>query len=169
MPNSFGLKILIIEDQLIIAADLCVQLSKLGYTIIGVHSSMVNAFRTIHKTRPDIVLIDIGAKEKTDRISGARTLMQGHRIPVIVLSVHIDQSTFEQLIELRPYAFIPTPFGAANLQQGFAFARSRMDAEATAAYTTTGFQNYRPAANSVHPEDKHGHSDNWPELDEDAL
>jgi hypothetical protein len=48
-----------------------------------------------------------------------------------VLSAHIDQATFELLIELRPYAFIAKPFDTASLQRGFAFARRRMAAEAS--------------------------------------
>jgi len=131
MPSAPGFKILVIEDQLIIAADICVQLSRLGYTIIGVNRSITHAFQTIKHAAPDIVLMDIGIKEKTDRIAGARILMQGHHIPVIVLSAHIDQDTFELLIELRPYAFIAKPFDAAALQRGFAFARRRMAAEAS--------------------------------------
>jgi CheY-like chemotaxis protein len=42
MPSAPGFKILVIEDQLIIAADICVQLSNLGYTIIGVNRSMAH-------------------------------------------------------------------------------------------------------------------------------
>ncbi len=130
MPNAPGSKILIIEDQMIIAADICVQLSKLGYTIIGINNCMANAFQTIEKTRPDIVLMNIGVTEKSDRISGAEVLMHGYHIPVIVLSYYIDPTTCQQLMELRPYALISTPFGTADLQRGIASARRRMATEA---------------------------------------
>jgi CheY-like chemotaxis protein len=130
MHNAPGSKILIIEDQMIIAADICVQLSKLGYIILGINSCMANAFQTIKKTRPDIVLMNIGVKEKMDRISGAGVLMHSHHIPVIVLSYYIDPTTFQQLMELRPYALISTPFNSAGLQRGIASARQRMAKEA---------------------------------------
>lgn len=167
MHSPSGFNILIIEDQLIIAADLCLQLLDLGYTIIGVNRSMAHAFQVIEHIVPDIVLMDIGLKEKAGRISGARALMQDHHIPVIVLSAHIDQATFEQLIELQPYAFISKPFDAASLQRGIDFARRRMAAEAMAAAKTAGMPGRRSSADADHSDDECYRSDSWAELDED--
>jgi CheY-like chemotaxis protein len=169
MPSAPGFKILVIEDQLIIAADLCVQLSDLGYTIMGVNRSMAHAFQAIEHIVPDVVLMDIGLKEKAGRISGARVLMQDHHIPVIVLSAHIDQATFEQLIELRPYAFISKPFDAASLQRGFAFARRRMAAEAMAAAKLAEIPGPRSSADTNHSDDERDRSDSWAGMGGDAL
>jgi AmiR/NasT family two-component response regulator len=169
MHSLSGFKILIIEDQLIIAADLCLQLLNLGYTIIGVNRSMAHAFQTIEHIAPDIVLMDIGISEKAGRISGARALMQGHHIPVVVLSAHIDRATFEQLIELRPYAFISKPFDAAGLQRGIAFARRRMAAEAMATPKTAKRPCRRSSADANHSEDECGRPDSWAELGGDTL
>ena len=159
MHSPSGFKILLIEDQLIIAADICVQLSKLGYTIIGVNRSMAHAFQTIKYVAPDIVLIDIGTKEKAGRISGARALMQAHHIPVVVLSAHIDPTTFEQLIELRPYAFISKPFDAVDLQRGIVFARRRIAAEAVAASKTAETKGRHSSADANHSDDECGRPD----------
>jgi AmiR/NasT family two-component response regulator len=138
MLSAPALKILVIEDQLIIAADICVQLLKLGNTVIGVNRSMAHAFQTIQHTAPDIVLINIGLKETTERIAGAHILMQNYHIPVIVLSAHIEQATFDLLTGLLPYAFIAKPFDPADLQGGIVFARQRMVAEARAASKIAG-------------------------------
>lgn len=161
MPNAPGPKILIIEDQMIIAADICVQLLKLGYTTIGFNSRMVSAFQTIKKRRPDIVLMSIGVKEKKDRISGARVLMQGHHIPVIVLSASIDRANFQQLMELRPYALILTPFDTAALQRGIASALRRMAAEAPPVR--------RSSANANHSDNDYDHPDSWSDSGEGSL
>lgn len=132
---------------------------------------MAHAFQTIKKAVPDIVLMDIGIKDKAGRISGARTLMQAHHIPVIVLSAHIDQATLEQLIELQPYAFISKPFDAEGLQRGFAFARRRMAAEAMAAETMEAevMAPPRSSADADRSDDERGHPDNWAELGKGVL
>ena len=163
MRSPSGFKILIIEDQLIIAADICVQLSKLGCMVIGVNGSMADAFQTIKKIRPDIVLMDIGIKEQTDRISGVRTLMQSHHIPVIVLSADIGQAVFQQLAELRPYAFISKPFDAAGLQRGITSARRRLAAEATGAPVRRLF------AHAGHSDDERRRPDSCAGPGEDVL
>ena len=129
MPKTLHPKIMIIEKQMIIAADICEQLVRLGYEVIGLISCMKTALEDIRKTPPDIVLMNIGVKEKNDRISLAREMMQIHRIPVIFLSADIDWTTCQQLIDLQAYGFISKPFDSSDLQRGINIVQNRMEME----------------------------------------
>ena len=123
-------KVLIIENQMIIAADIFGQLVKLGYEVIGINDSLEAAMPTIRQTPPDMVLMNVGVRGKTDRIAAARTLMHTYQIPVIFLSADLDRDTYQQLIELQPFAFISKPFNSTDLQQGIVSTWQRMAAEA---------------------------------------
>ena len=122
-------KILIVENQLIIAADVCLQCSKLGYDVIGINSRTEDVLKTIEVNRPDIVLMNIGMKGQTDRLATARIILDSFQIPVVLLSSYIDKNIFNQVIDIKPYAFISKPFEKKDLQRGIETALFRMAVE----------------------------------------
>lgn len=122
-------KILIIESQIIIAADVSLQFSKLGYEVIGISSKVADAMKTIEANRPDIILMNIGIQEKPNRFDTACIIMDTFQIPVVFLSSNTDDNTFKQAIAVQPYAFIPKPFDKKDLQRGIETALYRMTVE----------------------------------------
>ena len=122
-------KILIIENQLIIAADVCLQCSKLGYDVIGINSRTEDALKTIEVNRPDIVLMNLGIKGKTNGLTTARIILDSFQIPVVLMSSYTDKNTFNQIIDVKPYAFISKPFENKDLQRGIETALFRMAVE----------------------------------------
>ena len=122
-------KILIVENKLIIAADVCLQCSRLGYDVIGINSRTEDALKTIEVNRPDIVLMSIGIKGKTNGLATARIILDRFRIPVVLMSSYTDKTTFSQIIDVKPYAFISKPFEKEDLKRGIETALFRMAAE----------------------------------------
>jgi AmiR/NasT family two-component response regulator len=129
MLRLSALKILILENQMIIAADVSLQLSKLGYQVIGINTCAEDALKTIENNRPDIVLMNLKTQNTAKRLRTAGIILKTFQIPVIFLSAHTDGEVFEQIIPIQPYAFITKPFDIKDLQRGINTALQRMTAE----------------------------------------
>ena len=129
MPIYPPPKVLILESRMIIAADVSLQLSKLGYDVIGINTRKENALKTIARHRPDIILMNIATRSMTGGLSTARAIKETFRVPIVFLSAHTDRATLQQLIHLNPYALITKPFEVKDLQRGLETTLSRMVAE----------------------------------------
>ncbi len=129
MQTNPVVKILILESQMIIAADVALQLLRLGYDVIGINARTEDALKAIKDKRPDIVLMNINIQGKERRIRTARILSKAFLIPVIFLSAHTDREIFKQVINAQPYAFITKPFDIKDLQRGLKTALDRMNRE----------------------------------------
>lgn len=129
MLRQSSIKILILESQMIIAADISLQLSKLGYNVIGINIHAADALKTIENKRPDIVLMNLNGQGREERISTAGIIQRNFRIPVVFISGHTDREVFKQIIQAQPFAFIAKPFERRDLQRGLNTALNRMRTE----------------------------------------
>lgn len=129
MLGQSAIKILILETQMIIAADISLQLSKLGYNVIGINIRAEDALKTIENKRPDIVLMNLKTQGCEERIRTARIIRRNFRIPVVFISGHTDKELFRQIIDAQPFAFISKPFEINDLQRGLNTALDRISAE----------------------------------------
>ena len=103
-------KILIVEDEMIIAADISMQLTKVGYEIIGMCTSGEDAIGFIERNPPEIILMDVILKGEMNGIETAQHIQDHHSIPLIFLTSNHDDATFQQALQTNPYAFIAKPF-----------------------------------------------------------
>tara|TARA_R110000850_G_scaffold147130_1_gene269303 strand:- start:14295 stop:15029 length:735 start_codon:yes stop_codon:yes gene_type:complete len=110
-------KILIVEDEMIIAANISLQLSTLGYDVTGIIPRGEEALLHVKQNKPDIVLMDIQLKGELDGIDTARLMQQEYDIPVIYLTANADDINFAKAKETHPYAFISKPFKKLDLQR----------------------------------------------------
>jgi AmiR/NasT family two-component response regulator len=122
-------KVLLVESQMIIAADVSLQLSKLGYEVIGINICSADALKTIESNRPDIVLMNIQSKGVEERIEAASIILKNFHIPIVFLSAHTGKEIFEQVINTQAYAFITKPFETEDLQRGLQTALDRINTE----------------------------------------
>ncbi|UJH67764.1 LytR/AlgR family response regulator transcription factor [Allomuricauda sp. SCSIO 65647] len=113
-------RILIVEDDMIIAANISLQLSNLGYEVIGIQSRGEEAVATAKANPPDLILMDINLKGHLNGIETARAIQQNQNIPIIYLTANTDDSTFLKAKETHPYAFISKPFNKLDLQRTIA-------------------------------------------------
>ena len=112
--------ILIVEDDMIIGANISLQLTNLGYQIDGLVSRGEDAIAHIRENVPDILLLDINLKGKMNGIETAKAIQSVQNIPIIYLTANSDEATFDKAKETHPKAFITKPFNKLNLQRTIA-------------------------------------------------
>lgn len=123
------IKILIVEDEMIIAAYISLQLTTLGYEVIGIVPRGEEALTKIKQTQPDILLMDISLSGEIDGIETVKIMQNAYNIPVIYLTANTDDSNFNRAKETKPYAFISKPFKKLDLQRAIELTLSRMASE----------------------------------------
>ena len=108
-------RILIVEDEPLIAEDLQATLEDLGYAVCGrVHRSR-DALTAIVAERPDLVLLDIQLGDGPDGVELAETLSARARIPFIYVTSHSDKGTLDRVKRTCPAGFIIKPFDDDDL------------------------------------------------------
>src|SRR5437868_14688012 len=93
MPQA---RILIVEDETIVAMDLSATLRRLGYAVVGMVGTGAAAVEWAELHRPDLVLMDIRLKGPTDGIAAATTIHERQPTPVVFLTAHGDADTVER-------------------------------------------------------------------------
>ncbi|MDH7559361.1 MAG: PAS domain S-box protein [bacterium] len=103
-------RILIVEDESLVAADLAQLLEKLGYRVTGRVATGKAALAAVEQERPDLVLMDIGLRGELDGIQTAAQLSGRCGIPVVFLTAHSDDATLERAKQAQPFGYILKPF-----------------------------------------------------------
>ena len=120
-------KILIVEDEMIIGANISLQLSKLGYDVTGIVSRGEEAMAHVKQNPPDIVLMDIQLKGEMAGIDTVIRMQQEMDMPVIYLTANADDDNFDRAKATNPYAFISKPFKKLDLQHAIELTMGRLD------------------------------------------
>jgi DNA-binding LytR/AlgR family response regulator len=108
--NSFKVKILVVEDEIILAEDIKYRLTTMGYEVIGIAAKAIIALEKITKNPDiDIILIDIGIKGDSDGVELATMIKRNYEIPFIFLTSNTDNHTIERAKRTNPYAYILKP------------------------------------------------------------
>lgn len=110
-------KILIVEDEMIIAANISLQLTNLGYEVTGIIPRAEEVLPLIREHKPDIVLMDINLKGDLDGIEIAHLIQNEYKLPIIFLTANSDEAHFNRAKTTNPYGFISKPFKKLDLQR----------------------------------------------------
>ncbi len=108
-------RILILEDERVVARDLQMTLGTLGYEI-STAASGEDAIEVARRDRPDVALVDIHLAGKLDGIETAEALRKDLDVPVVYLTAHSDEETLERAKATRPSGYLVKPFDATTLQ-----------------------------------------------------
>ncbi|MFO0879052.1 MAG: response regulator [Gemmataceae bacterium] len=108
-------RILIVEDELIIAQGIERQLRLLEYDVTGLASTGEQALQLAEQTRPDLVLMDIQLGSAMDGITAADLIRQRYNLPVVFLTAHSDESTLRRARATKPFGYIVKPFEEKDL------------------------------------------------------
>jgi DNA-binding LytR/AlgR family response regulator len=130
-------KILVVEDEMIIGAKISMLLTQLGYEVTAIIPRGEEAVMHVEENQPDIVLLDINLKGKIDGIETANLIHKIADIPIIYLTANTDDGTFNRAKSTRPYAFISKPFKQLDLQRAIELTISRMAENQTGKIETT--------------------------------
>jgi len=109
------IKILIVEDEIIVAKDIENTLVTLGYSVSGIVSSGDDALKHLESHRPDIVIMDIMLEGDLDGITAANNIRQQFNVPVIFLTAYSNEKTLDRAKIAKPYGFILKPFRETDL------------------------------------------------------
>lgn len=126
---SVPIKILIVEDEMVIAANISLQLTTLGYEVTGILARGEEALTKIKQNQPDILLMDISLKGAIDGVETVKLMQNEYTIPVIYLTANFDDTNFNRAKGTNPYAFISKPFIKLDLQRAIELTISRMVSE----------------------------------------
>lgn len=110
------LKIIIVEDEAIIAEDIKSTLKLLGYKVVGHAYNGDKALDLFANHPADLVLLDISIKGTLSGIDLAKVLNEKYQIPFIFLTSFSDKATLERVIETSPYGYILKPFNENDLK-----------------------------------------------------
>ena len=121
-----AIKLLIVEDDMIIGAKISMQLTLLGYEVTGIIPRGEEAIMHIEENQPDIVLLDINLKGVLDGIETAQAIQKIADLPIIYVTANTDEATFNRAKETRPYAFISKPIKNIDLQRAIELTISRI-------------------------------------------
>jgi len=108
-------RIVIVEDEGIVAFQIETLLQQKGYQVVGTFASGVEALQNIESLRPDLVLMDLKLQGEMDGIETVRCISQYLDVPIVYLTAHSDESTFKRAKETGPYGYILKPFSAKEL------------------------------------------------------
>ena len=109
------IKILLVEDELLIARDLKRQLEKLEYTVSDIASSGMVAIQSVSNNPPDLVLMDIEIKGKINGIETAQEILAIKHLPIIYLSAYADDRTIKEASKTGGYGYLVKPFNIREL------------------------------------------------------
>lgn len=108
-------RILIVEDESIVALNIKNRLEGLGYAVVATTYSGEAAIQIVAQSHPDLVLMDIKLKGTIDGIEAAAQIRDCFQIPVVYLTAYSDDETLERAKLTEPYGYILKPFEARDL------------------------------------------------------
>lgn len=108
-------KILIVEDESIVAKDLELTLNHLGYEVIGNCDNGEDAYQIALDKKPDLLLMDIFIKGNIDGIDTASRIKKEFSVPVVYLTAFSDESTLNRAKETKPHGYLTKPFDEKDL------------------------------------------------------
>ena len=111
-----SIKILIVEDEQIVAVDIESILQRLGYRVVGAAGCGEEACRMAAESVPDLVLMDVRIDGSMDGIETARRIRQTSDVPVVFLTAYTDDETLDRAKEIEPYGYLVKPFAERDLQ-----------------------------------------------------
>ncbi len=124
-------KILIVEDQVLIAHKLKAALESLGYKVIGIEMTAEKGIALCEKDPPDLVLMDIILEGQVDGIEAAEVIRSRWGIPIIFLAAFADKERLKRAKPAYPFGYLIKPFRDQDLKITVEMALyvSKVDAE----------------------------------------
>lgn len=108
-------RILVVEDEGIVALDIKHRLEGLGYAVPAIAFAGEEAINTAAEIHPDLVLMDIQLKGKMDGVEAAEQIRARFDIPVIYLTAYADEKTLQRAKITEPFGYILKPFEEQEL------------------------------------------------------
>jgi CheY-like chemotaxis protein len=122
-------RILICEDEVMLAKELTRSLKNLGYEVVGRVTSAEDAFGIIEEFRPDLILMDITLDGKIDGIEAAEQILSRFDIPVVYLTGYAEKDVLDRAKKTEPYGYLSKPVGLLELRSTIETALYKHEAD----------------------------------------
>ncbi len=122
-------RILVVEDESVIANEIQGTLRELGYAAVAAVDSGEKAIEEADEHNPDLVLMDIVLKGEIDGIQAAEHIRAQHNIPVVYLTAYADESTLQRAKISEPYGYLVKPFEDRELHSNIEMALYKHESE----------------------------------------
>jgi PAS domain S-box-containing protein len=124
-PGTNGARILVVEDESIIAEEIELTLKELGYDVLAHAATGDEALASASAGRPDLVLMDVRLRGLRDGIETAEELRDRFRVPVVFLTAFADDVTLGRAKKTSPYGYVVKPFKMSDLRTAVEIALER--------------------------------------------
>ena len=137
-------RIFVVEDELLLAQHLEEFLSSENFSVVGISDSTTDAFLSIIKAPPELLLLDVNLKNGDNGLNLAEAVGKILDIPVVFLTSSTDTDTLERIKHLNAYGFMLKPFNELQLKVviELAISRHRRDKLKSTHFTTEDFFHY---------------------------
>ena len=108
-------KILIVEDERMIAEDIKYTLEQYNYNVTGIFNKGEDAVERVSEMEPDLILMDIMLEGEINGIETGRLILKNHNIPIIFLTAYADSKTIDSAMSISPHGYVLKPFEAEVL------------------------------------------------------
>ncbi|QTA78265.1 Two component system response regulator/histidine kinase [Desulfonema limicola] len=115
-------KILVVEDEALVADDMAASLEDLGYNVTSIAASGKDAIESARREPPDLVLMDIFLKGELDGIETAHKILSIMDIPVIYVTAYADEKILERAKITEPFGYLVKPFHNRDLHINISMA-----------------------------------------------
>ncbi len=109
------MNVLVVEDEIIIAAELSLLLNEMGYFVCGMAINYTSGVKLLEEKKPDLAIIDINLGGSKTGIDLGHFINENYNIPFIFLTSNVDQSTIESALECRPHSYLLKPFNKIEI------------------------------------------------------
>jgi PAS domain S-box-containing protein len=120
MQTANAYKVLVVEDEGLIANDIATRLEALGHQVVATVATAEEAVD--QAAGADVVLMDIHIDGQRDGIDAALEVRARHHVPVVFLTAHADRATLERAKAADPFGYITKPLGPASLNTSIEIA-----------------------------------------------
>jgi PAS domain S-box-containing protein len=124
-----GRRVLIVEDESLVALDLAHSLTDLGFDVVETVATGDQALRVASERLPDMALVDIRIQGEQDGIETAALLRSRFQVPVVYLTAHAEERTLERAIPTEPYGYLLKPFNPTELKSVLEIALYKHDVD----------------------------------------
>lgn len=122
-------RILVVEDEAVVAIDIKMRLLKFGYEVSSSVSTGEDAFIAAEELKPDLVLMDVSLKGKMPGTEAARKIHDLLAVPIVFLTAYADDKTLEGAKMAEPFGYITKPFEDTDLRVTLEMALCKARAE----------------------------------------
>jgi len=122
-------RILVVEDERIVAREIELSLGELGYDVVGRAASGAEAVAKAGALMPDLVLMDVRMPGGMDGIEAAEAIQRDQPIPIVFLSAFSDADTLRRATETNPFGYLVKPFRPAELTCAIELALRKTETE----------------------------------------